>query len=381
MFLEDLKIINFRNYKNIELSFDNKLNVFFGSNAQGKTNLLEAIHVLSLTKSHRSNFDKELINWDEETSLLKGLVKTKVTKIPLEINLTSKGKIARINHLEQKKLSNYIGYFNVVLFAPEDLQLIKGNPYLRRKFLDMEFGKISNNYLLTASSYKALLKQRNAYLKNLKTDSKDQIYLEALTENLISFASKYIYQRAVYIKKLEELAAKIHLEISNNKEQLAIEYKASVSDLENIDVIQEQLKNLFAKHLEKDILFGNTQYGPHKEDFNVLINGFKVSDFGSQGQQRTAALSLKLAEIDLIKNETGEYPVLLLDDVFSELDAERQKHLLLTIKDKVQTFITTPSVSDIEESALQDSKMFHVEQGIVTEINNRDKGTNNEHRT
>lgn len=368
MFLENLKIDNFRNYKNIDLLFDNRLNVFFGSNAQGKTNLLEAIHVLSLTKSHRTNYDKELIHWDEEQSLLTGLVKTKITKLPLEINLTNKGKIAKINHLEQKKLSNYIGYFNVVLFAPEDLQLIKGNPYLRRKFLDMEFGKISNNYLITASSYKSLLKERNAFLKNMKATNQNQIYLETISEKLIEFATKYIYQRAIYIKKLEEIASKIHAEISNNKEKLEIQYKATVSNTENVTIIKEQLENIFAKHLEKDILFGNTQYGPHKEDFNVLINGFKVSDFGSQGQQRTAALSLKLAEIDLIKKETGEYPVLLLDDVFSELDAERQQHLLLTIKDKVQTFITTPSVSDIDENTLRDAKMFHVEHGNVTEI-------------
>jgi DNA replication and repair protein RecF len=337
MYIENISLRNYRNYEQLELFFEDKVNVILGENAQGKTNVMESIFVLAMAKSHRTSNDKELIRWDEEYAKIDGRVRKRNTSIPLELTISKKGKKAKSNHIEQQKLSQYIGNMNVVMFAPEDLHLVKGSPQVRRRFIDMEIGQISPVYLHGMSQYHKILQQRNHYLKMLQTKKQNATtMLDVLTEQFIQYAAKIVEKRYRFLAMLQEWAEPIHLGISRNLEKLKIQYKPS------LDVSE-------AMSLSK------------------IIEVFKER-FGSQGQQRTTALSLKLAEIELIHAEVGEYPILLLDDVLSELDDYRQSHLLNTIQGKVQTFVTTTSVEGIDHQTLREASTFFVSLGTITKL-------------
>lgn len=371
MYIKDLELKGFRNYEKTEVSFTEGVNVFLGENAQGKTNIMESIYFLALARSHRTSKDKELIGWDEEFARVSGTVETRRTTYPLNIILSKKGKRAKLNHLEQKRLSNYIGHLNVILFAPEDLSLVKGAPSVRRKFIDMEMGQISAIYLYHLTEYKRILKQRNEYLKQNKYDKKfDPIYLEILTEQLATEGAEVLDQRYKFTLQLESWARPIQEEISRSKEILTIRYLTSV-DFERVSEkkeIYEELLDLYEKNQERELEQGTTVVGPHRDDLQFYINDKDVQTYGSQGQQRTTALSVKLAEIELMHEMTGEYPVLLLDDVLSELDDGRQTHLLKAIEDKVQTFITTTSLDGVKLNLLKTPQVFHVEDGSIEKI-------------
>jgi DNA replication and repair protein RecF len=371
MWLENLQLQNFRNYEAVDIDFTPGVNIFLGSNAQGKTNLLEAIYALALTRSHRTTNDKDLIGWEGKTAKVSGVVERRLGKLPLEIDFTTKGKKARMNHLDQAKLANYVGQMNVILFAPEDLALIKGAPALRRNFIDREFSQMSPKYLYVANQYRAILKQRNQYLKQLQNKkSRDLLYLEVLTEQLSGYAAELIIRRLVLVERLARAAKPIHAAITQELEQLDIKYVSQLSEEERQD--QETIKSaLLARYIklqEREIFMGTTLLGPHRDDLQFLVNDHDVAEFGSQGQQRTAALALKLAEIDLMKEETDEYPILLLDDVLSELDTVRQTHLLMAMQDKVQTFLTTPSLSDVARQLIKEPKIFKVQAGTLNVV-------------
>jgi len=368
MHLKQLDLLNFRNYEQISLAFDNKVNVFIGENAQGKTNILEAIYFLSMAKSHRTSLDRELIKWQEDFVKIEGKVEKRSSVVPLEIQISKQGKKAKVNHLEQNRLSQYVGHLNVVMFAPEDLNLVKGGPQVRRRFLDMEIGQISPVYLYDVSQYINVLKQRNALLKQLNMQrSTDTSVLDILTEQLISYGAKVIEKRFHFLELLRKRAQKIHFGITHELEHLKILYQSSLGVSESMDLskILVHYQEKFDKIVHKEIDRGTTLIGPHRDDLSFLINDKDVHSFCSQGQQRTTALSLKLAEIELIYDELGEYPVLLLDDVLSELDSMRQSHLLEIMQDKVQTFITTTSASGIESSTLSQSDRFFVKNGTI----------------
>ncbi|KRM92700.1 DNA replication/repair protein RecF [Liquorilactobacillus cacaonum] len=370
MYLKRMVLKNFRNYTETSLEFSPKVNILIGENAQGKTNLLEAIYVLAMTRSHRTNNERELINFEENEALLQGILERNVSKLDLELFLGKKGKKAKINHLEQAKLSQYVGQMNVILFAPEDLALVKGSPALRRKFIDMEFGQIDAHYLYNLSQYRVVLKQRNNYLKQLQSkQSKDLVLLEVLSDQIATFGAEIIAKRIIFLKELEKYAKLVHEQITEEKEKLSFLYDTSIENVykKNIKQIYQDLKILYQHNQKKEIFQGLTLYGPHREDVQFLINDKNVQIFGSQGQQRTVALSVKLAEIDVMKNETGEYPILLLDDVLSELDGARQTHLLRAIQDRVQTFLTTPSISEIAEKFIKNPKIFRVVAGKTKE--------------
>ncbi|AEJ23648.1 recombination protein F [Weissella koreensis KACC 15510] len=369
MRLSSLELDNFRNYQNLEVEFSPGVNVFLGSNAQGKTNLLEAIYVLALARSHRAHSDKELIGWSQKTAKIKGVVERRTGKIPLSLAFSPKGKKARMNHLDQAKLANYIGQMNVILFAPEDLNLVKGSPQIRRQFIDREFSQMSPKYLYIANQYRGILKQRNQYLKQLSHhESSDELFLEVLTEQLIEYGSDLIWRRLQLLKRLDNAASPIQEAITKDQEHLKIEYvsQLNVTDLTDLTMIQKGLKQHFNKLKKREIQMGTTLLGPHRDDLQFMVNGHDVATFGSQGQQRTTALAVKLAEIDLMKEETGEEPILLLDDVLSELDSTRQTHLLTAMQDRVQTFITTPSLSDITQKLIKTPRVFKVEYGTLT---------------
>ncbi|MGD6818999.1 DNA replication/repair protein RecF [Metabacillus sp. 84] len=366
MHIQELKLKNYRNYTDLEVSFENKVNVIIGENAQGKTNMMEAIYVLAMAKSHRTSNDKDLIRWDEEYAKIEGRVLKTNGSIPMQLVLSKKGKKAKINHLEQQKLSQYIGAVNVIMFAPEDLNLVKGSPQVRRRFTDMEIGQVSAVYLHDLSLYQKILQQRNHYLKQLQIKKqKDRTMLDVLTEQLSETAARLYRKRSVFINQLEKWAQPIHSGISRGLETLTIQYKSSVEVSEEADLSKmiEAYMDKFDKIKDREIERGTTLAGPHRDDLQFFVNGRDVQTFGSQGQQRTTALSLKLAEIELIHEEIGEYPILLLDDVLSELDDYRQSHLLNTIQGRVQTFVTTTSVEGIDHQTLKEAASYHVSSG------------------
>ncbi|MED4868561.1 DNA replication/repair protein RecF [Heyndrickxia faecalis] len=368
MYLQELELHNYRNYETLTIPFENKVNVILGENAQGKTNLMEAIYVLALAKSHRTSNDKELIRWDAEYAKIKGRLHKTHGSVPLELTISKKGKKAKYNHIEQKKLSRYIGNMNVVMFAPEDLNLVKGSPQVRRRFIDMEIGQISPVYLYDMSRFQKILQQRNHYLKQLQMKKQtDQTMLDILTEQLIEQAAKIVMRRFEFVRMLEEWARPIHHSISRGLEQLEIQYKPSVNVSEELNWSKmiKSYENKFAEIREREIDRGMTMAGPHRDDLAFVVNGRDVHTFGSQGQQRTAALSVKLAEIELIYSEIREYPILLLDDVLSELDDYRQSHLLNAIQGRVQTFVTTTSVDGVDHQTLREASMYTVKAGQI----------------
>ena len=352
MRLVELQLNHFRNYEELFLEFGKGVHIFIGENAQGKTNLMESIYTLAMTKSHRTNQDRELIRWNEDTATIKGKVEKKISSI----------------HLEQKKLSSYLGQLNVILFAPENLELVKGAPANRRKFMDMELGQMNPIYLHELVEYQRLIKQRNHYLKQLaiKKSSAD-LYLEVLTEQVIEKASAILIHRLEFMEQLEALARPIHEQISLGREEFSLKYQTSLSIEKGMS--QDEVKELYQKQFEavqkRELEQASTLVGPHRDDLIFYLNDKPVQNFGSQGQQRSTVLSLKLAEIELMNIATGEYPILLLDDVLSELDDDRQTHLIKAIENKVQTFITTTSLDGIRKQFINEPIVYPIHQGQV----------------
>ncbi|WP_337017151.1 DNA replication/repair protein RecF [Oceanobacillus massiliensis] len=368
MYIEQLQLKNYRNYDSLDLSFDDKVNVIIGENAQGKTNLMEAIYVLAFSKSHRTSKEKELIQWEKEYAKIEGRITKRNQSIPLEITVSTKGKKAKLNRLEQRRLSDYIGAINVVMFAPEDLTLVKGPPHIRRRFIDMELGQIQPRYIYHLGQYQKILKQRNHLLKQMQIKrTTDLTMLDVLTEQLIEHAATLLERRFIFLDLLRKWAQPIHHGISRQLENLEIRYSPTIEVSE--DTNKEKIGNIyhdkFQEIRQKEIDRGTTLIGPHRDDLLFFVNGKDVQTFGSQGQQRTTALSIKLAEIELIYQEVGEYPILLLDDVLSELDDYRQSHLLNTIQGKVQTFVSTTSVDGINHDTLKQAELFRVADGKV----------------
>ncbi|MCA0988761.1 DNA replication/repair protein RecF [Guptibacillus algicola] len=371
MHLNTLTVTNYRNYGKQELTFENNVNVFLGENAQGKTNIMEAIYVLAMARSHRTPRDKELINWDEEYAKIEGRIEKRNGPLSLQLVISHKGKKAKLNQLEQQKLSNYIGALNVVMFAPEDLNLVKGNPGVRRRFIDIELGQVQPVYLYHLGRYLKLLQQRNSLLKDLRYQKNpDFVMLEILTDQLIESAANIYERRVKFVRLLQKWAEPIHHGISRGLEKLEIKYNPTVEVSEPADLskIVDGYKEKFDKIKEREVDRGVTLVGPHRDDLSFFVNGKDVQTYGSQGQQRTTALSLKLAEIELIHSEVGEYPLLLLDDVLSELDDFRQSHLLNTIQGKVQTFVTTTSVEGINHETLKKATTFEVHEGLIDKV-------------
>lgn len=358
MHVKKLSLKNYRNIQFLEVELKNGVNIFYGNNAQGKTNLLESIYICATGRSHRTHIDKELIKFNETDAHIRAEINNDniTDKIDIHLKRDSKKGIA-INNLTINKLGELFGILNVVIFSPEDLNLIKLGPMERRKFIDMELCQINKVYYYNLGQYHKILKQRNALLKKILKDKSLKDTLFIWDKQLIEFGKKIIEIRKEFIYKINKISKKIHLEITEEKEDLEIKYKPSVT----IEEFEEKLE----KSLEKDILYTSTSYGPHKDDIIFLINNINVRDFGSQGQQRTASLSTKLAEINLIKEEKGVLPILLLDDVLSELDKSRQKYLISNIKN-IQVIITCTGVEDIIKNLDSDCRIFNVKDGFIT---------------
>lgn len=377
MKIKSLKLLYFRNYLSTNIDAHPSLNVLVGNNANGKTNIIESIFCLALGKSYRTKSDSECIMFGETATAMSCIVNKNDKDLDIMLGISNKGKSAKIAGIKKTKLTDFVGELNVVLFSPEDLQIVKGSPALRREFMNREFYQFSRIYHKYYLMYQHLLKQRNSYLKDMRKNPKDEMslaYLETLTSQLARVALYITKERVLFVQDISKLTYKNMLNISNGQETLKIKYKSSVLDALNISEIndesftEENLTKVMMKKSFDDIMRGSTKIGPQHDDLEFYINDLDAKMYASQGQQRSIVLSLKLAEINYLKEKTGTYPVLLLDDVLSELDKNRQLKLLDAINENVQTFITTPSISDIKEDLLRKAKVFKIENGNISEI-------------
>ena len=377
MKIKSLKLLYFRNYLSTNIEVHPSLNVLVGNNANGKTNIIESIFCLALGKSYRTKSDSECIMFGETATAMSCIVNKNDRELDIMLGINNKGKSAKIAGIKKTKLTDFVGELNVVLFSPEDLQIVKGSPALRREFMNREFYQFSRIYHKYYLMYQHLLKQRNSYLKDMRKNPKDEMslaYLETLTSQLAKVALYITKERVSFVQDISKLTYKNMLNISNGQETLKIKYKSSVLDTLNIAEIndesftEENLTKVMMKKSFDDIMRGSTKIGPQHDDLEFYINDLDAKMYASQGQQRSIVLSLKLAEINYLKEKTGTYPVLLLDDVLSELDKNRQLKLLDAINENVQTFITTPSISDIKEDLLKKAKVFKIEDGNISEI-------------
>ena len=377
MKIKSLKLLYFRNYLSTNIEVHPSLNILVGNNANGKTNIIESIFCLALGKSYRTKSDSECIMFGETATAMSCIVNKNNRELDIMLGINNKGKSAKIAGIKKTKLTDFVGELNVVLFSPEDLQIVKGSPGLRREFMNREFYQFSRIYHKYYLMYQHLLKQRNSYLKDMRKNPKDELslaYLETLTSQLAKVALYITKERVSFVQDISKLTYKNMLNISNGQETLKIKYKSSVLDALNISEIndesftEENLTKVMMKKSFDDIMRGSTKIGPQHDDLEFYINDLDAKMYASQGQQRSIVLSLKLAEINYLKEKTGTYPVLLLDDVLSELDKNRQLKLLDAINENVQTFITTPSISDIKEDLLKKAKVFKIEDGNISEI-------------
>ena len=377
MKIKSLKLLYFRNYLSTNINAHPSLNVLVGNNANGKTNIIESIFCLALGKSYRTKSDSECIMFGEAATAMSCVVSKNNKNLDIMLGINNKGKSAKIAGVKKTKLTDFVGELNVVLFSPEDLQIVKGSPALRREFINREFYQFSRIYHKYNLMYQHLLKQRNSYLKDMRKNPKDEMaltYLETLTSQLAKVALYITKERVSFVQDISKLTYENMLNISNGQETLKIRYKSSVLEALNIKdtddeaFTEENLTNIIMRKSFDDIMRGSTKIGPQHDDLEFYINDLDAKMFASQGQQRSIVLSLKLAEINYLKNKTGTYPVLLLDDVLSELDKNRQLKLLDAINENVQTFITTPSISDIKEDLLKKAKVFKIESGNISEI-------------
>ena len=367
MRIESIKLENFRNYEELDLALDEGTNLFYGDNAQGKTNILESVYLCGTTKSHRGSKDREMIRFGEEEAHIRMCIRKQDIPYRIDMHLKkNKAKGIAVNGVPIRRASELIGLGNFVFFSPEDLNIIKNGPSERRRFLDMELCQLNKVYIHHLGNYNRILMQRNKLLKDLPFHPEYQDTLDIWDEQMVSYGNQVIRAREEFVKDLEKIICKIHEKLSGGKEILQVSYEKNVSEEE----FSDQLK----KNREKDLRLKLSHTGPHRDDLMFRIGDVDIRRFGSQGQQRTAALSLKLAEIQLVKEKIKDTPVLLLDDVLSELDSSRQRYLLENIS-RIQTLITCTGIGKFVENQFQIDRLFYVEHGTVRNEKQEINGT------
>lgn len=357
MVLKSLELSNFRNYDFLNIEFDKGTNILFGDNAQGKTNILEAIYLCATTKSHKGSKDGDIVQFGAEESHIRACLEKDGGDIRIDMHLRkNRSKGIAIDQTRIKKAAELLGVMNVVFFSPEDLSIIKNGPAERRRFVDMELCQLDSFYLYNLNHYNKIVNQRNKLLKDLYMNPSLKETLNIWDSQLASYGSKLIERRVTFTRQLNEIIGDIHNRLSGGKENIRIVYEP--------DVLEEDFEKTLWKNQEKDIRLKMTTTGPHRDDFSFVVGDIDIRKFGSQGQQRTAALSLKLSEIELVKKMTKDTPVLLLDDVLSELDSSRQNYLLNNIGD-IQTIITCTGLDDFVNNRFEINRVFNVVSGRV----------------
>ena len=357
MIIKNIKISNFRNYSHIETGFSENLNLIIGENGQGKTNLIEAIYMLSIGRSFRTNKDKDMMMFEQNSTYICSNIVSMGRNYKIEIKLGKDIKKAvKINSIAIEKLTELLGIINIVIFSPEDLKLVREGPKERRNFMDREISQIRPNYYSLIHNYQKILIQRNNLLKNIKIDDN---LLDVYDEQLAITAQKIMTYRKDFLDNISPIASANHYKISSGKEKLIIKYQPNIHFKISDDY--NYIMALFKKSRLEDIRRKTTTVGPHKDDIGIYLGDMDLRSFGSQGQKRSAAISLKLSEIQLIYEEKNEYPVVLLDDIFSELDISRQKMLIDSLSE-MQTFVTTTEAIDFNKEV----KTYKVENAEVS---------------
>lgn len=365
MIVESLKLQNYRNYEYLNMNFDEKINIIYGDNAQGKTNILESMYVCATSKSHRGSKDREIIRFDNDESHIKVNVKKNDMNYRIDMHLKkNKPKGIAVNGIPIKRAVELFGILNIVFFSPEDLNIIKNGPSERRRFIDTELSQLDKIYLDCLINYNKVVNQRNSLLKEYAFSGREDIIssLDIWDMQLVKYGNDVIKSREKFVKEINDLVKSIHTKLSGDREQLEIIYEPCVKE--------QDFESELVRVRDRDLKFKCTNIGPHKDDMCFLINGMDVRKYGSQGQQRTAALSLKLAEIELVKQIIHDTPVLFLDDVLSELDSRRQNFLLDSIGN-IQTMITCTGLDEFINNRFSINKIFKVVNGTVSSMEHR----------
>ena len=345
----------------MSLGFDKSTNIFYGDNAQGKTNILEAVYLSGTTKSHRGTKDKDMIQFGANESHIETIVEKNGIKYQIDMHLKKNSpKGIAINKIPIRKASELFGIINIVFFSPEDLNIIKNGPGERRRFIDLELSQLDKVYLNNLSNYNRIVNQRNHLLKEIDYNKGALETLDIWDMQLIQYGNKIVERRQKFIEEINKIISNIHKKLTGNRENIKIVYEPSNGAL--------SFEQVLLKNKEKDLRIKSTSVGPHRDDIAFLVSDIDIRKYGSQGQQRTAALSLKLSEIELVKQSIHDTPVLLLDDVLSELDKHRQNYLLDSIHD-IQTLITCTGVDEFVNHRFSINKVFHVQNGQVTKEN------------
>ncbi len=359
MIIESLELSDYRNYDTLSLKFDNGINILYGDNAQGKTNILEAMYLCSTTKSHRGSKDKEIIRLGTDESHIRMMTGKDGISHKIDMHLKkNKPKGIAMDGIPIRKSGELLGFIHIVFFSPEDLSIIKNGPGERRRFIDMELCQLDKVYLYNLSKYNKIITQRNNLLKQINYSDSLRDTLEVWDQQLVVCGREVIKARKKFIEQLNSIIFGIHKKLSGGREELVIQYEPNVT----ADVFEDKLK----KSRDRDIQSRMTSVGPHRDDIIFMIGDIDIRRFGSQGQQRTSALSLKLSEIELVRRVIKDEPILLLDDVLSELDRNRQTYLLDSI-DNIQTFVTCTGLEEFVNQRIQINKTFHVVEGSVME--------------
>ena len=357
MIIKSIELADYRNYDSLVLQFDRGTNILYGDNAQGKTNILEAIYLSATTKSHKGSKDKDIVNFNKEEAHIRTCLEKEGVDMRIDMHLRkNKTKGIAIDGQKIKKASELLGILNVVFFSPEDLSIIKNGPAERRRFVDMELCQLDQFYLYNLNHYNKIVNQRNKLLKDMFFNPSLRETLNIWDSQLVSYGSKIIERRHLFVKQLNEIILDIHRKLSGGKEELVIRYEPDIA-------IEDYEKALLSAQ-DRDVKLKQTTVGPHRDDFSFMVGDIDIRKFGSQGQQRTAALSLKLSEIELVKKMTKDNPILLLDDVLSELDSNRQNYLLSTIGD-IQTIITCTGLDDFVNNRFEIDRVFQIEKGSI----------------
>lgn len=372
MQISKLKLKNFRNYNNLEIEFCSNQNIIIGNNAQGKTNIIEAIYYLAITKSFLVNNDKSIINKNSDSSLIVGEVLFSDRKKKLSILINNMAKKIQINDKEIKKHADYIGNLKVVVFNPDNVRILKEGPGNRRRFLNIELSQLYGSYVNMLNDYNSLLKQRNEYLKSIKLNNNfNKIYMDIINDKYVNLNISIIKYRYEFINKINEYISDVYFNIAGDK-GLKIIYYPCVN-YEDDTVMRENLLSKVRNAYDREFILGSSLIGSHREDFGFYLNDLDLSIYGSQGQVKMAILSLKLAEAFVFRDICGEYPLLLLDDVFSELDVDKRNNLIKYLNFDIQSIITTTDLNDINNDFASKANVYKVENCSITMDNNREK--------
>ena len=362
MIIKSLELSDYRNYDSLTIEFCNGTNILYGDNAQGKTNILEAIYVSATTKSHKGSKDKDIVHFNKEEAHIRTNIEKDGVPSRIDMHLRkNKSKGIAVDGQKLKKAADLLGLCNVVFFSPEDLGIIKNGPSERRRFVDMELCQLDQFYLYNPNNYNKIVNQRNTLLKDMYFNPQLRETLNIWDMQLVSYGSKIIERRKLFVDQLNEIIYDIHKKLSGGKEEIRIVYEP--------DVKIEEFEKELSLNQDRDIKAKMTTVGPHRDDFSFMIADTDIRKFGSQGQQRTAALSLKLSEIEIVKKITKDTPILLLDDVLSELDSNRQNYLLNSIGD-IQTIITCTGLEEFVNNRFEINRVFHVSNGEVKQMSN-----------